>query len=501
MSTVTMDYGSYNFSPVPLVRISHEHTKSGDGNRIGTIYKMTLTGTLVNLHPGGLSSIMAAQDDLKNAMTDDGRRLRIQCDESDTLACYPRILAVNFDQSDNNWVYTCPYTIELEFDSQTDPDDSTTTDSSYQPPYVSSVSEEWQLEFVEDKAKYSWTLDTGVDANPYQLRLTHTINATGKMHYGDTGLRKPAWQEARDYVISKAGYDATILAASGTLNINSALYAPYNHMRTNNINEADGTFSLNESWLVINPSGTGVAGRAIEDFTVTYRKAIDKDLETVGIEGSIQGLESKTYGTSPTSGFSISETKYDAARLYYSAISSRLYYRCKYAPGSLARTLNTIPVNVSVGHNPTNGTITYNYEYNNRLSNCITGALTENIMISDNNPTDIFATLTVLGRTNGPILQSMGTVTAATREVSIECVMGLATGCPTNSSIAHALIASSPKLQVKNLLCAFQADLQANYGYVLKSQDTERWEPKEGRYARQVTWTYQQCSGVAPTLC
>src|SRR5690606_3496765 len=140
---------------------------------------------------------------------------------------------------------------------------------------------------------------------------------------------------------------------------------------------------------------------------------------------------------------------------------------------------------------------TYTYEYDDRPCNFVTGALSEVITINDNDPTDVFASLTVLGRAAGPILQDIGTVTAATREVSIELVMAIPTGC--DSGNCGVLITSSPRNQVNNLLCCLEGELTDAYNQVFKSQDTSSWSPKTGRYTRTVQWTYTNCSGDAPS--
>ncbi len=509
MSTITMTYGSYNFTPVPFLRITKEHGKTSDGTRIGTIYHTTLNGNLVNLNPGGLQSIMSGQDVLKSGLANDGQLFLVQCNGGTVLSAYPRVNSINFDTSSDNWVYTCPYSIELEFDDEIAPP-SSLSDVSYQPPYIQSTSEDWEIEMAEDSHYYSWSLaDASTDKPPYQFRVTHNIGAVGKRHYGASGLVKEAWQQARDYVVPKLGFDYTIFSSSGVFNVPTGGYQPYNHVRKQTLNETDGSFNVTESWLAVNTGNSLLAHNtkmATESFTVTEKVSKDTSIDTVNIEGTIQGLDTINWGTSPSSGFSYvnnNRTKDSNAYSYYAALdaNNRFYYRCLFSMYNSLYTLNSSPLVVSVGRNPSAGTITYNYEYNTRPSNCIAGALSENISVNDNNPTDLFATLTVLGRTNGPILQSLGTVTAATREVSIDCVMAPYTGCPTNAAGASGLMAASPKTSVATLLCGFQADLQARAGYVFKNADSEKWEPKTGRYSRQVTWTYQICSGTAPTLC
>ena len=51
------------------------------------------------------------------------------------------------------------------------------------------------------------------------------------------------------------------------------------------------------------------------------------------------------------------------------------------------------------------------------------------------------------------------------------------------------------------MLCAFQTGLTDAYGQVFKVQDSENWNPKTGRYSRNVEWTYQDCNGTPSTLC
>lgn len=232
-----------------------------------------------------------------------------------------------------------------------------------------------------------------------------------------------------------------------------------------------------------------MAGRAIEDFTVDVRKGIESDITTVSIQGSIQGLETRSYGTNPGD-FTISETKYAAASGYWAAINTtRIYPRAQLFAGSgLTRPINTTPASRVVGHNPVNGLITYSYEYNDRPSNCISGAITESIMVTDNNPTDVFAEIGIPGRSNGPILQDMGTITSAKREVSIEAIMAPATGC----SSVTGLFINNPRTQVATIINLFSGDLTSSHTQVFKHADSETWDVKTGRYTRQVGWTYQQ---------
>jgi hypothetical protein len=255
-----------------------------------------------------------------------------------------------------------------------------------------------------------------------------------------------------------------------------------------------GSFSATETWLAIDTGTSGVAGSAVEDFTVNVRKSNEDDLTTVSIEGTIRGLETRTYGTAPGF-FQVTQTKDEAAQAYWNVVKDRIAARANYVAGALSRPLNIIsPMLTSLGRNPTAGTISYTYEFNNRPSNCIEGSIFEMIRINDVDPIDVFASIPIPGRANGPILQDINTVTSPTREVSIEVKMPPATSCPTGTTQVTTLLAASPKAAVQNLIDQFEEELKLNYSQVFKSGDSGNlWEPKTGQFNRTVNWTMGNC--------
>lgn len=492
-----MTYGGSGIVPVPLLTIGKENQKTGDGTLIGTIFNVTLNGTVTPLpdNPGGLQNVDALQDDIRRIFADDGQLFEVKCDGVTIISAYPRINSLNFDQSTNNWVFTTPYIVELEYD---DEPTSSGENSGVMPPYISTASEQWTIEFVDDKAPYTLELSTGRDANPFQLRISHNVSANGKRHFGPSGLDRPAWQEAREYVLPLLGFDLTKVSSSGVLNLTSANFTEYNHVRTEEINELDGSYNVSESWMVINPTGSGVAGRAIEDWTASVRTGTDTGLTSVSIEGTIQGLETRDYGSDPGD-FSITEDKYAAASGYWLVVQDRLLPRVQLIGNDAAtRAFNINPLTTVVGHNPTTGTITFSYEFDDRPSNCIQidgeEVLSESIVISDNNPTDVFAVIPILGRANGPILQDINTVTEAKRSLSVEIVLQPSEICPTSVALVNSLLATSPKAQVDVITSALEGQLESGNSSVFRSADDESWDIKQGRYTRNVEWTYNNCT-------
>jgi hypothetical protein len=489
MSNLTdMTYGAYNFGaqagPIPTLSIIKTYLRSADGTKLGSTYQTTIDGTLTPMPSGlgGYKNLDTMQDALVDAFDLDGQHFHVTCNGSTLISEYPRINSVRLDKSNDQWTLTTPYTIDMEWDGETISGDI----------YIEGVQETWDIEFDEQSSVYSWNLDGTGDNNTSIFRLTHNVSAKGIPHYSGGVLTRAAWEHAKLFCMTKLGYDVSMVAQTGVLNIPTTNLSGYNHMRTVQVDELGGSYSVSESWLVANFSNGNNAGRAIEDFTATVNFSQENGLTSIDVNGTIQGVETRTYGSAPGS-FSIIETKDKAASGYWESIRPKLYGRARFAADGLAlRNVNPQVVGWSVGRNPTKGVINYSYQYDDRLCNFITGALMEDININDEHPTDVFASIFVLGRARGPILQDLNTVTSSVRNVSIDLVMN-----PTGNCTVGGLNTGKPTAQVENLLCQFQSDISA--AQIFKSADNESWNPKTGRYSRQVSWTFSSCTGDAPS--
>ena len=481
----TLTYGAYSFSPVPLIDISKELQQTIDGTILGEQFNITLNGTLtIPSSQGSIITIRSMQDALMSGLAQNGQHLELKCDSTVLLSAYPLVRGVTFPNG--IWVNTSPYTVEMEFFEQIPGSGSTN--------FVSDASEEWQVEF-DDNAKWNWTLPGGTgDANAYRLRLAHNVSATGKPKYNSSGLSKAAWENARDYVITKLGIDTTYITNSGVFNLNGALFSAYDHIRTIAVNEAGGTYGVNETWLVQQTGVNGAPYNGLEDFTISLRKGIDSPFTSVSIDGNIQGVETRSYGTNPGD-FSISETKYISASGTWNIVKDRLLGRANLLLDTIStlRDINPTPLSTVVGHNPNTGNISYAYEYNDRPTTCIANAISESITINDSNPTDAFARLFILGRSNGPILQDLSTKTESVRELSIEAVIQPPTGCPTSGNVSY-YFAQRPDAAINTIVNGIEADLEATYSSVFKSVNQINWIPTEGRISVNVAWTYGSCS-------
>ena len=118
MSTL-MSYGDYNFSPVPMISLSRQWRNVTEDGRSGELfYNMTLDGVLTPLPDGtgGVVSVEALQETLLAAVDSHCELFTVSCDGTELISTYPRVTNIQLPQSQDNWVYTSPYTIEMEFD-------------------------------------------------------------------------------------------------------------------------------------------------------------------------------------------------------------------------------------------------------------------------------------------------------------------------------------------------------------------------------------------------
>ena len=233
-------------------------------------------------------------------------------------------------------------------------------------------------------------------------------------------------------------------------------------------------------------------------------------------------------GTAPT--ITNKNNRYENALIgWHSGVKPFLYRRASaalnaprytntYVPGSYNRTtplnnptyskdslLNIIPWSTSETHDPRKGVITYGYEFNNKFT-IISGVISESISIDDTGPTDVVAEVFVIGRRLGPILQSLSAKTSSKRSVSIDITVMPVTGinqyfmtettCPMytggNAYSAIEKILEGLKPFGTRDGSIFTTRTPPN-GQVYQTENSQSWNPTEGRYTRKASWVYQQC--------
>lgn len=470
--------------------------------------------------PGQLhSSILSKQNALRALFAVDGFKLEITDwgEDLPTIICRPRVVSISFDEG--QYIGQSAYTINLEADTLlyggTDDDSPVANEgtlgitSGVQPQshnlslgmtasgvteaqlvtdfnkhFISEYSETWSIEEDDSLA--------ASNDNPKGYRLSHSLAATGKTHYDGDTPPTPAWEQARNFVKSRLKDDISQYPqsplGSGVLNLSGA---GYNLSRNESIGESDGTYSVDENWLIL------TSGTAFETYQSSTSKATSEAFVNVDINGTIRGLT--TISPSGYGPQSSGITAFDnALEKYYSVsnngkfgIGSDIYKR---ANAIVAVPLNSQPLRITLATNEVTGEINYGASFNNRPGNIISGVITEQISVNDTYPGDTFAVIPVLGRKQGPILQYTGSRTEYTRDLSLNFQLDY-TDIPYESG--RNLVLKKPSVveptatQIAELITSVSPSKEPGVRKYFISPPTESWDPKTGVYSLTVRWTYE----------
>lgn len=476
------------------------------------------------------AAIFSKQRALRALFAQDGQRVEITDifdDTGATITCYPRTVSVDF--TEGQYVTRCDFTIVLEADyllRGIDPNamfvdyEGTFANSGLRgtdiaietllnnndTAFVETYSEDWSIE-ADDQAGES------VD-NPITYRISHSLTATGKTVYGPDligadynyhtsptqKLNVPAWEQAKRFVQKRLSNGGSGIAypnilgqiGSGTVNLVNS-YGGYNHIRTEQINVTDGTYSVSENWILS-------SGTSNETYNMSVSTSNSDPFISVQIDGSIKGLRSISPTDFGNPAVVAASGAYANALKKYNQVSnsgkfgltSDIYKR---ANNLVAVELNSQPVSTSLAINQYNGEITYSLSFNNRPTNIISGVLAESISVNDTYPGDIFAIIPVLGRATGPILQYIGGRTEYKRDVSINLTMDY-TKIPYGNK-RNTLLLKKPSLveptasQIASLINELSPKNEPGVRKYFISPPSESWNPKEGTYSFNVSWTYE----------
>lgn len=484
-----VQYNSKRLIPAPFVAINKQYEKTGDGQIIGSIYSLVITGKCLawkgspdstgafwssagypadeNISENSrLGAILRKQEGIRKLFSQQGLSLEFQSADGTTpLKCYPRIISVDFSSEVWNQYFNYTITCEADVVYGLNP----VEDGFVQ--YLSEASESWSFDTDEDRPE-----TIGI---PRTYRVTHSISARGKSVYNASNvLIKPAWQWARDWALPRMGFDSTIALSSGVNNLPS-YYGAYNNVRNEQIDELGGNYSITETFVL-------ASGQSIEEFTVSARTSLDTGLTSITIDGQITGLEERN------NDYSLHKSKYDNAVSKFNTIQSLFVTR---AQGYSGTTVNATPTSTSVGRNPLTGIINYTYEYNDRPSNLITGARSEVISVQDNWGVDAFAPIFVLGRALGPVIQNLGTRRERTRNLTIEVVMPVATGTVTNRLYtSKPTINSTTLADIQNIVNAMNPVTFGGYN-VNVSEQNQSWDGQ--RFTYNCAWVYEMSNPLA----
>lgn len=513
-------YGTFAFSgvsgyPVPSVSLKNIFERDSTGKVFGSTLAVTLEGQIFSPSNSGLIDLMNLESGLRHAFTVDGQLLQIGCGTTPTLTGCARILNYNANKTSNNWVSTIDYAIELDIPVKN-------TGSGIFA--VTQTQDDWTLEPIDDVSFLNSPINlspigggsfTTIDRNKFypSYRISRSLSAAGKSTTCISGIS--ALSNAKEWVNYRLNSSTSY---TGIVDPSLSLF---NFMRSISASETDGTYRITDTWMGI-PSSAVKSGAFIESFTI--ENSLDQSfLRTVTINGTIKGLEKFNSGNIYDSGHNsylsgglpgaISDTmsgnrvysgdsKFENALSGYKSIQENLYQRVNAAiiTGSpIIRSffyrnenpLNPIPYSLTEGFNPPEGSITYSWTYNNRPLRLISGSISETLTVDDSFATQQFASIFVLGRRLGPILQDLGTISSNTRTVSFEVVM------MRPPKLANMSFQTEQYKAITGVVESFNPSLlPINAGSFIKcftKRNTENWTITEGRFVKVKEWEYTKC--------
>jgi hypothetical protein len=460
---ILVTYGSFTFDsinqPNPSVSISRNGERSpGNYDALFTPLEVTLEGNIIT---SGFQPVVSGIQAIENAFSTDlgCQTFKIQCDSNTPLIDTSGVVtSISFQPRNDGDLFAQngAYSITLEIPSLTG--DSPVASG------ITAISEEWSIQHLDEKAG-------GTAFGGALMDTAFTISHNVSLQVD--GCATNGLSDAESYLNTLYGSSTPSTAdVANIFDISAVTY--YNHFRVVNKNVQDGSVSMNETW-------TASTGTALEDFEVTREKSIDSDQVTVTANGTIQGLASISYpaGTASTSKMQ------NAITHWTGVVSGNLYSRAN-ALYDGSYSLNPTGFSSSIGYNGGAGTVSYNFTFNDRPANCVPNAKSEIININETNPNDVFTSLVILGRLEGPLFQEVNTSGAVTREISIEAILPRSGGCTFEDFTAPN--------NYDSLIDTYYAGLTAQFGQVFVNNDTKTWSPKDGRFTWTKSWTVGDCS-------
>ena len=484
---VILYYNGSAVTPSPLITsIVKQISRTQSGLQLGCSYTISLQGLILRPDPtafpplnvdtaAGISNILLAKKDLLDIFNCDGD-LIIKCEGSEIFKACCRVLNVSFQQSPDNMVFSLPYTIELETNAITTPENICCVDSS-----IISFDESWDILL---DAEQNFFNISGELSPKRTFNITHNIRAQAKdsCSTGDVEIIE-GWKIAKQKVETVLGWDTGIWYNT---NVGGGIgsYDLFNHIRTNSIGVTAGEYSVTETWVLA--QNTGDIYSAKEDFVVDIQASRDSRLKTVSAQGTIVGYESGYYSGNS---YTVTKNKYESALEYWGYTSGILHSRCQTISGE-----NLTPVYTTFNHthSPKAGQITYAVSYDTD-SFCLSAPsgcfiLNESIDITDQYPTDVYAELQILGRPC-PILQCLGIKTKGSKTINATLVLDCGKICPGDTNF----IASPAKPTLDVLINNWYSYLTGQYDSVYTDVDQESWNPRTGAYSRSVSFSFSDC--------
>lgn len=527
--TTHCTYNNKRLMPAPLVSIQQERfvgNTTSPNALIGVNWSITLDGTIVPTgsdgatftdSTSGVLSVFREKNEIFKAFGTQKELFVAQISgacEGHMISGYPIVRSLTMDDSTDNFTQTAGYTVELIFPTTTAGFDDVVSGTLG----LESITTTYASSIEKKPFTYAGEAQGGTETLTRTISAKGLENATGLEAIDGEAPIGEALLNAAAYVATNAGgCPATASGIGfGKYMDSSGQFSPGDSVpdgffmtgenivcllqdRSQDWDEIAGTFSQTDTFLRMDKSGTDFtsSGFPVRDeysWDVSYDWS-SEGTNTLTINGTVQGFAA----FSPASFFSGQATTAIDNAENYIAISQtgRIEFIKSVASGRAVHP--AIDYNLQSANYNTNiaeGNIGYSYTYTTKAP-LNTGVLSETINVTRTNPSQVFAEQQVLGRQLGPVLQDIGTQTSYTEELSIEAVV-----LPQPGDSGEAISAGGtyePFLGAPDygpIIDSHGKSISGRYNdeiAIFKTNDTESFDVKTGRYTRNVGYIYTEC--------
>lgn len=368
---ITMNYGSYSFSPTPLFSWSTELVRDGKGSGVALRNSLDFTGTFLETagDDTNISDIISARSGLLSALQQDNQEFKILQDGSGMVSgVYPRISDLSVEEG--TWFDRADYSF------------SAVWEESLASNNVQDFSESWNYTENEDNKTAT---------------VSHSVSAIG---INTSGTGNNALANARTFVTGRAGYSNNPVSHPAFVQV-SGSYSGYESRRSEDVDPTAGSFAISEEFTL-----------SANAFVHTQTSAFNQSngVTTVSLDGDIRGLGRTTDAlANALSGWNntVKGNLVSDASGVYSTL------------GGPATLFTSNPVSESISQNEQAGTVSYSREYSDSVEvNLPSGIDSFDITAQDNQPVEVSSSFGIFGRSLGNIVQTMDTPTEGTFTIS-----------------------------------------------------------------------------------
>ena len=287
----------------------------------------------------------------------------------------------------------------------------------------------------------------------------------------------------------------------------------YNRNVTASSNLAAGDYSVTQTWVFAPESATYSLELSMEEST---------DGETsITVSGTVTGFNKEDANSKRKDGLIQAEAALDNVLGNTYRLANNFYNESgpgQYNPSvdpdvtdALKCTLcvlSSVERTKSIGKNPVDGSITFSVSYNDGVIN-VTNAVSETLGITDSNyytkslgqgkaPDGIYgsdmvaAVLQIIGKADGPIIQTMGTTPERKRSISLEVVMPKRRRLTSEELDGGPEIANGVKKPMfpPRLACKAVVDGYKPAANAVQQGKSEQWDVAKGSYSISMEWLY-----------